>query len=51
MTKKSLKLLKIYSSKQESIWIPKAISLGSQFLTEVACNIRAKSTIKKDVGE
>jgi hypothetical protein len=33
-------------SKQESFWIPKAISLRSQFLTETACNIRAKNTIK-----
>ena len=33
-------------SKQESSWIPKAISLRSLFLIETACNIRARSTIK-----
>lgn len=46
--KEIIKAVKNYiPSKQESMWIPRAISLGSQFLTELACNIRAKNTIKK----
>jgi len=42
-----IKAAKNYApSKQESFWIPIAISFRSQFLTELTCNIRAKNTIQ-----
>jgi len=34
-------------SKKESKWIPKAISFGSRFFVELACDLRAKDVVKR----
>ena len=34
-------------SKKESRWIPIAISFGSRFLVEIACDLRAKEVVSR----
>ena len=34
-------------SKKESKWIPKAISLRSRFLVELACDLRARDVVNR----
>ena len=46
-----LRAIKNYApSKKESFWIPKAIAWRSRFFLELACNIRAKETIRMRRG-
>ncbi len=46
-----LRAIKNYvPSKKESFWIPKAIAWRSRFFLELACNIRAKETIRMRRG-